>query len=78
MSQDVKKPSNMGMILWRNNDGSLSYGKIGILAAIVAYTVFFNPWFLLGVFEIFILFYALYMIWKIVTTMGKTEAASVA
>lgn len=78
MSQDVKKPSNMGMILWRNNDGSLSYGKIFILAAIVAYTVFFNPWFLLGIFEIFILFYALYMIWKIVTTMGKTEAASVA
>ena len=74
MYQDVKKPSNMGMILWRNADGSLSYGKIGIIAAAVAYTVLWNPWFLLGMFEIFIILYFIYAAWRIVTSMMKSEA----
>jgi len=76
MSKEVSKPSNMGMILWRNADGSLSYGKIGVIVAAVAYTVFWNPWFLLGMFEIFIILYFVFAAWKIITGMMRTEAQS--
>ena len=56
----------MSMVLLRSADGSISYFKIGVLAAIGAYTWFFNPWFLLGMFEIFIIFYLFYAFWQII------------
>jgi len=74
MSKEVSKPSNMGMILWRNADGTISYPKIGVIVAAVAYTVFFNPWFLLGMFEVFIILYFVYAAWKLTTSMMRTEA----
>lgn len=78
MSKEVSKPSNMGMVLWRNADGSLSYGKIDIIAAAVAYTVLWNPWFLLAMFEIFIIGYFLVAFWKIISNMMKTQATATA
>ena len=61
------KNSNNGAlstIFIRNANGEISYGKIGILAAIVAYTVIFNPMFLLGMFEIFIILWLIIGMWK--------------
>ena len=67
MQKNVQsQPSNMSMVLFRSADGSISYFKIGVLAAIGAYTWFFNPWFLLGMFEIFIIFYLFYAFWQII------------
>lgn len=74
MSKETSKHSNMSMVLFRDENGNISYFKLAVLASIVAYTVFINPWFMLGMFEFFIIFYLFYAFWKII----KGSQASVA
>lgn len=64
MSTKTSKNGALSTIFIRNADGEISYGKIGILVAIAAYTVIFNPMFLLGMFEIFIILWLIIGMWK--------------
>ncbi len=64
MSTSSSKNGALSTIFIRDRNGEISYGKVGILAAIVAYTVIFNPMFLLGMFEIFIILWLLIGMWK--------------
>lgn len=64
MSTSSSKNGALSTIFIRNRNGEISYGKVGILAAIIAYTVIFNPMFLLGMFEIFIILWLLIGMWK--------------
>jgi hypothetical protein len=74
MSKEASKHSNMSMVLFRDKNGNISYFKLGVLASIVAYTVFINPWFILGMFELFIILYLFYAFWKIIKG-SQTSAA---
>lgn len=67
--------SPLSMVLYRDVNGNLSFGKITLLALIGIYCVFINPMFLFGMFELFIIFYCFYAIWKITTSMLKTKEA---
>jgi hypothetical protein len=52
-------------ILFKDADGKVSIPKVGLLVAIAAYTYFINPMFILGMFELMIIMYLLYLFWKI-------------
>lgn len=68
MSTSSSKNGALSTIFIRDRNGEISYGKIGILVAIVAYTFVFNPMFLLGMFEIFIILWLLIGMWKWITS----------
>ncbi len=51
-------------ILYKDADGKVSIPKVGLLLAIAAYTYFINPMFILGMFELMIIMYLLYLFWK--------------
>lgn len=68
MSTSSSKNGALSTIFIRDRNGEISYGKVGILVAILAYTVVFNPMFLLGMFEIFILLWLLIGMWKWITS----------
>lgn len=56
---------NVTGILFKDADGKVSIPKVGLLVAIAAYTYFINPMFILGMFELMIIIYLLYLFWKI-------------
>lgn len=66
---NVSKAGNGNVIgfMYQNGDGSISFVKVGLLAAVVAYTWFYNPMFLMAMFEIFIILYLFVCMWKIAT-----------
>ena len=66
MKEITKKGNGSIMaILYKDADGNVSWLKVGIIAAAVAYTLVFNPFFLLALFEIAILLYFVIALWKI-------------
>ena len=73
-SSGKKGNGNIAAFIYQNNDGSVSLLKVGIIAAAVAYTYFYNTMFLLALFEIFILFYFIVMVWRLSTGLLTSKA----